>query len=372
MASRANIDKDTNKLKILFLVNIPSPYRNAFFNELGKKCNLTVLFEKRVADDRKWKYEQSINYKEIFMSGKKTGSDTALCFEVIKYLKMDFDKIVIGGYSTPTGMIAIAYLNLKKKKFYLNCDGGIIKNDSKIKFIIKRYFIKSAYIWLSTGKETNSYLRYYGADSKRIYNYPFSSIQNADVLEKPISIDQKRLLRKNLNINSSKMIISVGQFIERKGFDLLIKAAKDFPNIDFYLIGGKPIIVYNELINSLNIENIYFYDFMEKSRLYLYYQSADLMVFPTREDVWGLVINEAMANGLPVISTNKCNAAMELIKNNGMIIESDNLNQLKESISFLINDENKLLKMSNISCEIIKDYTIESMAQKHIEIFMNT
>ena len=111
---------------------------------------------------------------------------------------------------------------------------------------------------------------------------------------------------------------------------------------------------------------------MEKKRLYLYYQSADLMVFPTREDIWGLVINEAMANGLPIISTNKCNAAKELVKANGIIIESDNLKQLKEAISFLMNDLNQLLEMSNISCEIIRNYTIESMAQKHIEIFTNT
>ncbi|WP_279167041.1 glycosyltransferase family 4 protein [Thomasclavelia cocleata] len=372
MASRADIDKNTNRLKILFLVNIPSPYRNDFFNELGKKCDLTVLFEKRIADDRKWQFEQSINYKAIYMNGKKTGPDTALCFEVIKYLKMDFDKIVVGGYSTPTGMLAITYLNLKKKKFYLNCDGGIIKSDSKINYVIKKYFIKSAYIWLSTGTETNRYLRHYGADNDRIYNYPFSSIKNIDILEKPLSRSQKKLLRTKLNINSSKMIISVGQFIERKGFDLLIRAAKDFSDIDFYLIGGKSIKAYNKLISFLNVKNIYFYDFMEKDRLYLYYQSADLMVFPTREDIWGLVINEAMANGLPIISTNKCNSAIELIKNNGIIIESDNLKQLKESIFSLMNNENQLLEMSNVSCKIIKNYTIESMAQKHIEIFMNT
>lgn len=372
MASQANIGKKVNQLKILFLVNIPSPYRNDFFNELGKKCDLTVLYEKKLADDRKWQFAQSINYKAIYMNGKKTGPDTALCFEVIKYLKMEFDKIVIGGYSTPTGMLAIIYLNLKKKKFYLNCDGGIIKNDSKINYIIKRYFIKSAYIWLSTGIETNKYLKHYGADNNRIYNYPFSSIKNTDILENPLNSSQKKLLRTKLNINSSKMIISVGQFIDRKGFDLIIKVAKDFPSIDFYLIGGKSTEVYDRLISSLDIKNVYFIDFMEKNHLYLYYQSADLMVFPTREDIWGLVINEAMANGLPIISTNKCNAAIELIKNNGIIVESDNLKQLKESISTLMSDENKLLEMANVSCQIMKNYTIESMAQKHIEIFMNT
>ena len=39
-------------MKILFLTNIPSPYRVDFFNELGKLCDLTVLFEKQIAQDR--------------------------------------------------------------------------------------------------------------------------------------------------------------------------------------------------------------------------------------------------------------------------------------------------------------------------------
>ena len=43
------------KIKVLFLTNIPSPYRNDFFNELGKKCDLTVLYEKKTADDRECK-----------------------------------------------------------------------------------------------------------------------------------------------------------------------------------------------------------------------------------------------------------------------------------------------------------------------------
>lgn len=367
MASRTNSEQ--NRLKVLFLVNIPSPYRNDFFNELGKKCNLTVLFEKKSADDREWEYGKNINYKAVFMKGKSIGADTALCFEVIKYLKMDFDKIIIGGYSTPSGMLAITYLNLKRKKFYLNCDGGIIKKDSKINYALKKYFIKSAYIWLSTGAETNKYLEYYGADINRIYIYPFSSVKNQDVLEKPLSKNEKIMLRKKLGINSSKMIISVGQFIERKGFDLLITVAKDFPNIGFYIVGGQPTDIYLKLINSLNVKNVYFINFMKKTELNFFYRSADIMVFTTREDIWGLVINEAMANGLPIISTDKCNAAIELINENGIIIETDNLKQLKNSISCLMNNEKQLLEMSNNSCKIIKKYTIESMVKKHMEIF---
>ena len=69
------------KLKVLFLTNIPSPYRVDFFNELGKFCDLTVTFEGRTATDRnkKWKSDTFKEFKGYFLKGIRTGSDHFLC-----------------------------------------------------------------------------------------------------------------------------------------------------------------------------------------------------------------------------------------------------------------------------------------------------
>lgn len=55
--------------------------------------------------------------------------------------------------------------------------------------------------------------------------------------------------------------------------------------------------------------------------------AADIFVHPTREDIWGLVVNEAMAKGLPVITTDRCVAGLELIKNEsvGRIVPVENI-----------------------------------------------
>lgn len=55
-------------MKILWLTNIPSPYRVKFFNELGTKCDLTVVFEKRSSSERdeSWKKFKTDNFKTIF------------------------------------------------------------------------------------------------------------------------------------------------------------------------------------------------------------------------------------------------------------------------------------------------------------------
>ena len=94
-------------MKVLFLTNIPSPYRVDFFNELGKLCDLTVLFETKSAKDRDatWAADKITNFKAVFLKGIRRGVAEAVCPGIFKYLtKKKFDVIVVGMYSSPTGM----------------------------------------------------------------------------------------------------------------------------------------------------------------------------------------------------------------------------------------------------------------------------
>lgn len=364
-------------MNVLFLTNIPSPYRVNFFNELGKLCDLTVLYERREALDREknWMGEKAESFKEIFLKGKNRGNDSALSFSVIKYIKdKKFDVIVVGGYSTPTGMLAVEYLKLTGRKFILNTDGGMIKHDNKIKYMIKKHFISSADMWLSTGENTTKYLLNYGARKKDICKYKFTSLTNKDILEKIINPEKKQQLKKELGINEEKIILSVGRFIHSKGFDILIKSCQKIDkSVGVYIIGGIATDEYKQLTNKLKLENIHFLEFKSKDILKKYYKASDLFVLPTRSDVWGLVINEAMACGLPIITTNKCVAGLELIENGkqGYIIPVENEKVLSEKINKILDNDDLRTNMSLESLEKIKSYTIQNMAKEHINIFNN-
>ena len=94
-------------MKILYLTNIPSPYRVDYFNELGKYCDLTVLFEIQSSTerDKSWKSYKAENFKGIVMGGIRTRFDAAFCPSVIKYLKKGrYDYIVLTVLSSPTGI----------------------------------------------------------------------------------------------------------------------------------------------------------------------------------------------------------------------------------------------------------------------------
>lgn len=358
------------KKKVLFLVNIPSPYRVEFFEELGKLCELTVLYEKGEAEDREWEYAEKTSYSSVFLKGIKTGLDNALCFGVLKYLNKKYDVIVVGGYSTPTGMLAIKYLNINKIPFYLNCDGGIVKEEKKLNYIIKKHFIGSATYWLSSGKETNKYLVHYGAIESRIFNYPFTSVRQADILEKNLSKEERQALKEELGIKEEKIVISVGQFIRRKGFDTLIRASDKLKeNVGVYIIGGTPTKEYMELLNECQNKNIHFVAFCNPSTLRRYYRIADCMAFPTREDIWGLVINEALSNRLPIVSSDKCVAASEILGDAGYIVPSDDVEALHVAINKVIEDEQAQREMAEKAYKRIQEYTIENMALVHMEIF---
>lgn len=356
-------------MKVLFMTNMPSPYRVDFFNELGKKCELTVMFERerdRGRDDR-YKAGQYKNFKAVFPKGIQAGDAEAFCPGVISLLsRKKFDHIIVGNYYSPTGMLAIEYMLLRKIPYILSTDGGMIKEDSGFRYKLKKHFIGSASGWLSTGKMTTDYLTYYGADPAKTMVYPFTSIWKKDILERPLTKQEKLEIREKLGMSKKKIVISVGQFIYRKGYDVLLKVCQKLDDsIGVYIIGGTPTEEYLQLKDEMSLSNVYFIDFMNKSELAEYYKAADLFVLPTREDIWGLVVNEAMAYGLPVVTTDRCVAGMELVKNknNGLVVPAENNDQLLYGILETLQHGNE---WGRESLKIISQYTIERMAEMHI------
>lgn len=363
-------------MKILYLTNVPSPYMVNYFNELGKFCELTVLFDKSTSTERdnSWKEYNFKNFNGIILKGFSTDVDAAFCPQVIKYLKRGvYDYIFITNMSTPTGMLAIEYLRWKKMDYFLESEGGFAKDGKGFKEKIKKHIMSGAKLYFSTTPIGDEYFLMYGATKDKLVKYPFTSIYEKDILKQVLSEDKKRILRKELSIQEEKVIITVGQFIPRKGFDILLKACEKLSkNIGIYLIGGIPTDEYILMKEQLKLDNVHFVGFKRTNELAKYYKCADFFVFPTREDVWGLVINEAMAYGLPIITTDKCIAGLELIKNgeNGYIVPVEDENILYEQMNKLILDEALRKKMGENSLKKIHEYTFETMAKVHMD-FLN-
>ncbi len=359
--------------RVLFLTNFASPYRVHFFDELGKYMDVTVLYSDRVENvthrNAQWFEEGKGGFHPVQLKQTMAIRDEFLCLEVLSWLKKKYDAIIIGGYSSPTAILAMLYLRLRGIPFYMEVDGGLIRQEGKLKYQIKRTLVSLANRHLSTGRWTTKYLVHYGAREDHVYHYPFSSLYEKDILTDVIPQEQKRELRAQLGIEEAHMVLAIGQFIHRKGFDVLMHAARSLDkNTGIYIVGGEATQEYLQLREELGVQNVHFLGFQKKDRLTEFYRAADLFVLPTREDIWGLVINEAMAYGLPTITTDRCVAGLELIRDgiNGYIVPVEEPGVLAEKITAVL--ESDMAQMGRAALEAIRPYTLENMAKTHAEI----
>lgn len=365
--------KEDQQMKVFILTNVPVPYRVDFFNEIGKKCDLEVLFEQS-ADEQTHRSSNWFDGKfEMFKASfLYKDSEKRNVTKVTKFLKENKNNvIVIMGYSLPTEIYAISWLRFHRIPFILSCDGGFIKYHNDKKRLLKRFLVSSAKGYLSTGNATDDFLTYYGAKEDRLFRIPFTTLFERDLPRRAATEIEKKQLRSELGITESKVIVSVGQFIYRKGYDILINSCRNLEtNVGIYIIGSEPTEEYLTMRSSLNLNNLHFVGFKKKDELSKYYKAADLFVLPTREDIWGLVINEAMAYGLPVITTERCIAGLELVDEmNGRIVPIDDSDSLTTAIVEVLANQKVISQMQQVSLSRIEGYTIENMALVHMRIF---
>ena len=360
-------------MKVLFITNVPSPYRVDFFNELGKYCDLTVTFEKRTSDERdvSWQKYKFINFKGIFLKGFSLNTDTAFCFGLKKIIKKgNFDKIICANISSPTSILAMKYMLRKKKPYIIESDGGFAKKGKGFKEKLKTYFISRANACFSTNTVNDEYFYCYGAKKENVFRYPFTSVFKKDIPTEAPNHNDKVSAREELGVSCAKMLLTVGRFVHCKGIDVFLESLKHIDKeCSIYIVGGEPTEEYKELVEKNKLINVNFVGFKSSEELSKYYVAADALVFPTRKDVWGLVVNEAMANALPVITTDRCGAGVALVKDNvnGKIVPTENPKALADAINYVL-DNNIDNCMGKNSFNIIQEYTIEEMVSRHIEL----
>ena len=362
------------KNKIIFLNYIPSPYRVDFFNDLNKVCDLTVIFYYPEMPNAPWQnFNKKLEFKHYFLFDK---SKILGIINLLKLLKKHKnDTIVLGGYAMTAEIIAIFFLKFFKINFILNSDGGFITNGF-FKTLLKKRLIRSASYWLSSGVNTTKTLIYYGAKASNIFEYHFSSIRESEVLVDILNDHTIAELKDELKLEKNVFyLVFVGQLVRRKGVDVLLKSLEFVENkkIEIIIIGsGEEEDSLKESLNfQKNSNKVHFLGKLSKDFVLKYLKVSDFFVFPSREDIWGLVLNEAIANGLPIISTCRVGSAYSLISpsKNGFIIDADNPIILAETINRLVLKDLILMKKNSIA--IAQKYTIEQMVQDHL-LFFNT
>lgn len=353
------------KINALVISEIPAPYRVDIFLELSKWMNLKVYFQSNKDQSRSPDYfvkSEKLSFEILDNESAKNNFKNDL-----KNINK-FDMVIAYHPVCKAALQAELLCKLKGIPYFVNTDGAFV-NPNLLKDFIKKLVYRNAAGCFSGGKSATEYFLHYGVKKECIFEYGFTCLHDEDIIEKVVASKEKDEWKTNLDLPKKKIVLTVGQFIPRKGFDILIEAWNIAKTEDAYLIiigGGPDREQYEDFIKKNHIENIDLIDFLPKEKLRDYYFAADVFVLPTREDVWGLVVNEAMAVGLPVLTTNMCNAGTQLIEDgiNGYVVPVNNIEILAEKLeSLLYNDNLNMIGENNL--RKIKEYTIKNAADSH-------
>ncbi|MDP4267388.1 MAG: glycosyltransferase family 4 protein [Bacteroidota bacterium] len=340
--------------KVVCITNIPSPYRVYLFNKIVErgKIDLTAIYCAKIQDERKWNVN-NLNHKHIFLNTQ------ALAF-VHKYFYINTEiweklnsinpDIVVTAGIVPTMLIAWFWAFIKGKKRGLATDSWALtdKNLSKTNKIIKKFIYRNSNIFYPVSEKGKMNFMSYGVPESNIYKVGYA-------------IDNK-YYSSFKDTEKKYDIMFSGQFIDRKNPVFFCEVASELKRmrgkIKVLIIGSgemeREIIEFFKK-NSIDYE---FPGFISPERIPEYYAASRLLLFTTREDAWGVIANEALAVGVPVITTPFAGAAEELVIDNfnGYIMDFDVMLWAKQINDLLDNDE-EYKRLSNNALSHIDNFS---------------
>lgn len=378
------------KYKIGFITNIPSPYRIPLFKELSnnESYDFHFIFFNTTETGRDWKVNlpKDVSYeilhsKPVTLLSGKSWDDKFIYIDLSIRRALTngkFDVIINDGWSALANYYACIYSKLRKIPFILWA--GSIKSDLPTRYWylkligknLSKLIIMGADAYVAYGTLSKQLLIERGAEMDRIF-IAYNTVDTLFFSEEVSRLRaEKASLKKELGLGNEKVILYVGRLVALKGLFHLLQAfrevKKEMRDSTLHIVGsGELEEELRKFVGDNNIQDVFFYGFIQKEDLPKTYAVADLFIFPTLGDIWGLVLNEAMSAGLPIITTSAAGASVDLIENNGFIVPPGDAKALSDKIIEVLSVERLREEMSRKSFEKIKDFTIKKSAKGFID-----
>lgn len=347
------------EIKVLYVTNIQSPYRVEFLNQLSKRCNLTVLYERERSSNRdiKWSNGEASCYRKHFLNGINIGNEYSFSLKILNYILDDYDIVLFGCCNSIIEIISMLILKLFNKKFALSLDGELFISNTGIKNFIKKKVIRLPDLLFCAGEHSRNELLRYTRNRQRLVTYYFSSMTKSE-------LDSNR----NQYNKRQNYILVVGQYLDYKGMDIAAKAAKELPDKHFKFVGmGEKTPCFVKECGLKNCDNVEVIPFLDKEHLFEEYKKCKCLLLPSRQECWGLVVNEAASFGTPIISTFGSGAAVEFLmpEYDFLLAKPNDGRSLVRIIS-----ENSNMDITGLS-EFLIEKSKKYMIENNVEIIYN-
>lgn len=358
-------------LRVALVHDIVAPYRISLFSQLAgsNEIELTVVFSAETSSTRQWKVERELPFPWIIVPsfelewGMKERHTWFIPRGLAARLQdLRPDVLVVGGYGTPSSLAAIAWAARRSVPIVLWSEthrerrSGLLR---ALKGIGVKKVVASCAAFVVPGQMARDYLASLGA-----------SIH--DIFVSPNTIDTDLFTPKpDRNVERNRIFIP-GQLIERKGWIQVLEALRGVeadPPLELVIAGVGPLErTIQEGLAELRV-NARFLGHVKYADLPALYCDCNALLFPTQEDIWGFVLQEGAACGLPLIASEAAGATRELMQDgsNGWVVTPDAEGILSGLRSFLDADAERRSRMAHASRNAAERLSVEAATSAFVD-----
>jgi glycosyltransferase involved in cell wall biosynthesis len=281
------------------------------------------------------------------------------------------DFIVCGGYNYVASWQSMAWARRNRVPFSLWAESTTrdFRGGHTLIEFLKTNFLRRCDAFVVPGKSSAEYLRNYSVPEEMIFTAP-NAVDTQFFAQRAEVIRRDAVIRRAALRLPARFFLFAGRLVPEKGIFDLLRAygalASDLrKEMGLVFVGdGAARSALLQRAAATNPGSIQLVGFAQREHLAAYYALADAFVFPTHTDTWGLVVNEAMACGLPVISSAAAGCVADLVESgwNGRVVSAGDVGQLASAMDELARDAELRSLMGQRSRERIMQYSPEAWA----------
>jgi glycosyltransferase involved in cell wall biosynthesis len=366
--------------KLVILSEIIAPYRVPVFNALARHegIDLHVIFLAESDPElREWRvYKDEIRFSyQVLPSWRRrfVGQNILLNRGLQRALEQAVpEAIACGGYNYLASWQSMRWARKNNVPFILWAEStkrDLRSRNRTIEFLKKR-FMKSCSAFVVPGKSSFQYVVSYGVSEQDIFTAPNAVDTELFAGQAAAACKDAARVRKEFQL-PERFFLFVGRLVVEKGlFDLIEAYGKLAPEvraeIGLVLVGeGSARAELARRAILITPGRVQLAGFVHREHLARYYALAEAFVFPSHTDTWGLVVNEAMACALPVISSDAAGCTADLVQDgwNGRVVRRGDVVQLTSALEEFALDAAASAKMGCHSKERILRYSPEACAR---------
>lgn len=330
----------------IIITNLPSFYKINLYNEIAKQINILVIYTFDHAQGRNNDfYSGEMRFEHIFLS-QSTSKRIRQLFGILH--NTDYKEIIIGGWDSISMWVG-AMVSQKQKNALVIESSYIESSTSCIKGLIKRLFLSRITKVYASGL----------AQRKISDNLGF---KGETVITKGVGVFNYIKQPPYTSREEVRRFLYVGRLVAVKNIEFIIDKFNKHPELELTIIGFGEL---EEKLKAMAKDNIKFLGAVDNKDLYKHYQRADVFILPSKSEAWGLVVEEALNNGTPVMISNKVGCSEEIINSENGVIFSLDSDDFEEQLS-KIRDIQRYNKMR----EYISKMDFDSIEKQQVNCYI--